>query len=354
VGARGTRSAALLAGISATLALAAGAHASGGPAARERALRAQASALASGLSAATLDLYALDSRLDASQARLAALQADASSLRGEEAQLALELASARRTLAVSRRNLSANLLRLYEQGDTDPLAVLLGAESLEQAVSTLDGMKSVADQNIQFVQASAIAQAHLLAIRAQLARQRARIAAALDAAGRTERTLASARASRLAFISRLRTQQRLNASQISALEASVRQAEAKAQELAAAAAASGPVPPIGSGPPAATAVPAPAPDSQPAPVAGGRTLVVLATGYSLSGHTATGLPVSWGVVAVDPTVIPLGTRMTIPGYGEAVAADVGSGVRGATIDLWFPTVAQAVAWGRRTVTITLH
>ena len=88
--------------------------------------------------------------------------------------------------------------------------------------------------------------------------------------------------------------------------------------------------------------------------AGGRTLVVSATGYSLPGHTATGLPVGSGIVAVDPTVIPLGTRMTIPGYGEGVAADVGSGVRGATIDLWFPTVAQAYAWGRRTVTITLH
>ena len=46
--------------------------------------------------------------------------------------------------------------------------------------------------------------------------------------------------------------------------------------------------------------------------------------------------------------------MTVPGYGEAVAADTGGSVSGATIDLWFPTVAQANAWGRRTVTITLH
>ena len=83
-------------------------------------------------------------------------------------------------------------------------------------------------------------------------------------------------------------------------------------------------------------------------------IVVSSTGYSLPGRTATGLPVGFGVVAVDPTVIPLGTRMTIPGYGEGVAADVGSSIRGDTIDLWFPTIAQAFAWGRRTVTITLH
>jgi len=74
----------------------------------------------------------------------------------------------------------------------------------------------------------------------------------------------------------------------------------------------------------------------------------------LPGSTATGLPVGWGVVAVDPSVIPLGTRITVPGYGDAVAADVGSGVHGTMIDLWFPSVVQAQGWGRRTITITLH
>jgi 3D (Asp-Asp-Asp) domain-containing protein len=60
------------------------------------------------------------------------------------------------------------------------------------------------------------------------------------------------------------------------------------------------------------------------------------------------------VVAVDPAVIALGTRLTIPGYGEGVAADTGTAVQGNTIDLWFPTLSDAMAWGRRTVTITLH
>jgi 3D (Asp-Asp-Asp) domain-containing protein len=91
------------------------------------------------------------------------------------------------------------------------------------------------------------------------------------------------------------------------------------------------------------------------PVAGpGSTITVSATGYSMPGHTSTGLPVGPGVVAVDLSVIPLGTRLTIPGYGEGVAADTGSAVSGYRIDLWFPTLADALAWGRRTVTITLH
>lgn len=87
---------------------------------------------------------------------------------------------------------------------------------------------------------------------------------------------------------------------------------------------------------------------------GTRTLTVDAVAYHLPGHTASGLPVGIGVIAVDPTVIPLGTRVFVPGYGPAVAADTGSAVKGLIIDLWMPTTAQARAWGRRTVTITIY
>ena len=52
-----------------------------------------------------------------------------------------------------------------------------------------------------------------------------------------------------------------------------------------------------------------------------------------------------GVVAVDPSVIPLGT---------GIAADTGGSVHGNVIDLWFPTLQQARAWGRQTITITIH
>jgi 3D (Asp-Asp-Asp) domain-containing protein len=82
-------------------------------------------------------------------------------------------------------------------------------------------------------------------------------------------------------------------------------------------------------------------------------MTVLATAYCLKGTTATGLPVGPGIVAVDPTVIPLGTRMTIPGYGEGVAADTGGGVKGARIDVWIASCAEARAFTQR-VTITFH
>ena len=53
-------------------------------------------------------------------------------------------------------------------------------------------------------------------------------------------------------------------------------------------------------------------------------------------------------------VIPLGTRLFVPGDGPGVAADVGAAIKGNIIDLWMPSTAAARAWGRRTVTITVY
>ena len=77
------------------------------------------------------------------------------------------------------------------------------------------------------------------------------------------------------------------------------------------------------------------------------------TAYSLPGHTASGLPVGQGICATDPRVIPLGTRFDVPGYGPCVAADTGSAVIGATIDIWMPD-ARASVYGTQTITITFR
>ena len=83
-------------------------------------------------------------------------------------------------------------------------------------------------------------------------------------------------------------------------------------------------------------------------------LKVDAVAYYLPGSTALGVPVGRGVVAVDPKLIPLGTKLQVPGYGPGLAADVGYAIKGRIIDLWFPTTAKARKWGRRTVTITIY
>lgn len=83
-------------------------------------------------------------------------------------------------------------------------------------------------------------------------------------------------------------------------------------------------------------------------------LKVDAVAYHLPGKTALGVPVRRGVVAVDPNLIPLGTKLHVPGYGAALAADVGYAIKGRIIDLWFPSTEKARAWGRRSVTITIY
>jgi cystine transport system substrate-binding protein len=301
-------------------------------------------ALASQRRAAVLDLYALDSQVAAAQHRLSRLQQQAAELRARQIVLRQQLLAAQTTFVVSQGRLADTLRSLYKRGDVSTFAVVLGATSLDDAVSKLDTLNAVATQNEQVAAVTTRAQARVRALRSTLAAREAQIARAVSTARRTLATVIAARTARVAFVSRLAAQERVKRAQIAAWEARVRRAQQKSAQLTAAAA---PAPQAAATPPQTT-VPA------AASAAGGKALVVTSTGYSLAGHTATGLPVGWGVAAVDPSVIALGTKFTIPGYGEAVAADVGSGVHGRDIDIWFPTLAQARAWGRRTVTITLH
>ena len=73
--------------------------------------------------------------------------------------------------------------------------------------------------------------------------------------------------------------------------------------------------------------------------------------YGCSGITASGRPAGHGIVAVDPRVIRLGTRLYIPGYGYAVAGDTGGAIRGNRIDLGFNSITDALRFGRRPVTV---
>lgn len=77
----------------------------------------------------------------------------------------------------------------------------------------------------------------------------------------------------------------------------------------------------------------------------------LPTDGSAEGITAMGIPATYGVVAVDPDVIPLGSRVYIPGYGVAIAADTGGAIIGYCIDLCMESYAECMEFGRRTVTV---
>jgi len=289
--------------------------------------------LATRSQSALLGLYALDSRLDQARGELARVHQRVLALRAERLQVHLQLKVVARNVRVSQKLLGAHLRTLYEEGEPNAIAILLGSSSLDDAVTRLNDLEQSARQSEAAVTDSQEGHAKLTELAGKLAAQ-TRQAEALEAQARaTAASLERARAARVGYLASLARQRRLTKRQLAALVTHARRVVEKAQAIQSQRAE------------AETSAP---------PTATPGTITVTATGYSLPGHTSTGLPVGFGVVAVDPAVIPLGTRMTIPGYGEGIAADTGSAVSGYTIDLWFPTLADAVAWGRRTVTISLR
>ena len=92
----------------------------------------------------------------------------------------------------------------------------------------------------------------------------------------------------------------------------------------------------------------------------GRTITMRSTAYTSDpsenggySTTAMGTAIRYGVAAVDPNVIPLGTRLYIEGYGYARAEDTGGAIKGNKIDLVFGSKEQSNRWGRRTVRVTI-
>jgi peptidoglycan DL-endopeptidase CwlO len=329
---------ALAASLSAVLAAAGSAS----PAAE---LRETQASLASRQTAAELELYALQTTLARADARLASLRAHSRAVEEQLARVRMELGVALRSRGRAQALLGARIRQLYEHGRVDPVAILLGSESLNEAIDALEGLRSLAAGDRELLQLLTRAREQLRRAKARVDRRAAALRAAEADAVATGVRLRAAAAERRSYIERLRSERGYTARQIERLQAAAVAAQAQSTSVTA---------------------PDPARDAATradflfaAPEATGQALgvgqlTVLATGYAIRGRTATGLATSWGVVAVDPSVIPLGTRMTIPGYGVGVAADTGGAVQGNAIDLWFPTRAQALAWGRRTVTITLH
>jgi cystine transport system substrate-binding protein len=332
-------------------------------------LRQKEAALAAESRAAVVQLYGLESRLDQARSNLSRVQAHAEALGREQASVHRRVRAARRTTAVAERRLGAQLRYLYEQGEPDPIAVVLGATSLEEAIDGLDAVHRSARATQTVLDQAHAARGRLSDLQRQLARQVAQTNEARSRLAETAAGLEQARAERAAYLAGLRREQQLTGVQISRLEAQAQEARQRAQVVSEAAtrpatvgassqasdepAASGPSEPPPAPVDSVDSAPPAAPTAAPPPPKPGGTMTVYATGYCLKGSTATGLPVGPGIVATDPAVIPLGTRMTIPGYGEGVAADTGGAVQGARIDVWFKSCADAATFGR-SVTITFH
>jgi len=83
-----------------------------------------------------------------------------------------------------------------------------------------------------------------------------------------------------------------------------------------------------------------------------RILTMEASAYTHTGNrTFTGIYPEMGTIAVDPEVIPLGTRLWVEGYGYGIAQDTGKAIKGNKIDLFMETKRECLYWGRRKVRV---
>jgi 3D (Asp-Asp-Asp) domain-containing protein/predicted nucleic acid-binding Zn-ribbon protein len=309
-------------------------------------LRATQQQLSRQEQSALLDLYSLEAQLAQARGRVAEIERRQAALEQVSQAMQRDLVGVTLSMDAAQQELQQQLRRLYEQPSPDPIAVVLGAQSLNEALTSIDNLERVARQSSNIVHETRATRERLHKLKGQLEVQRARLTALRASALAETASLDAATASRRAFVGSLQRKKALTAGALARLEhraaqaarKSVTQSSTDAQPVSATTTG-------GSTDGATTVATTTSPD-------GARSMRVEATAYALPGHTATGLPVGHGVAAVDPNVIPLGTRFEVPGYGVAVAADVGSGIRGAEIDLWFPTEKAARNWGRRLVTIT--
>jgi 3D (Asp-Asp-Asp) domain-containing protein/peptidoglycan hydrolase CwlO-like protein len=342
------------------------------------ALHQRSASLAAESRRAVVELYGLESRLAGARAELARLDAQVADLARRRASARRRYRAAQRTLSTAERLLGVQLRLLYQQDQPDAIAVVLGAASLDEAIDGLETISRTSRATEGVVAQASAARTGAQQARRTLAREGARTLSAREQARATAAELERAGAAKADYLDHLRREQGVTGRQISALEERAARAQEQAARLSRHAPASSAGRPASAEEPQAVASqpaelpaaatpseppPAPVesvagvdgtlPESAPAPPRPGRTMAVQATGYCLRGTTATGLPVGAGIVAVDPAVIPLGTRMTIPGYGEGVAADVGGAIRGTRIDVWFASCAQAGGF-TSSVMITFH
>src|SRR5688500_9487275 len=236
---------------------------------------------------ALLELYALESSLARAERRLAVLAERQEGVEREQASARAQLRIARSDLSEAERRLATRLQTLYVEGEVDPLAVILGAESLDEALAALDGLGRVASLDGSILGQVRVTRRNVDRAVQRLAERRAALRDLVEEAAAERDRLASAQTERRAYLADLASRQALTGRAIERLTAQASAAQAKGASLPASGG--------GSGSPAQAPAPTPTPT-----IGSGTQMTVAATGYCLRGTTATGTPTGRRVSAVDP------------------------------------------------------
>jgi 3D (Asp-Asp-Asp) domain-containing protein/peptidoglycan hydrolase CwlO-like protein len=290
------------------------------------------------------EIYADDTAIARARATADRVTAQVAEIERGLARARLERNLARNALRSAQIRLASRLAAWYRQGSPpDAVEIFLGARSLSSAIDQVQLWHRATRMDDSVITATTHARARFTLATRSLSSARASAQEHRHALLQQVDELEQARAARAALLATLRREARkAERRRLVALTQRAARATRRTAKLSP--------PPVPSDPtPVVRLAARPEPTT---PAHAGSSLVVSSTAYALPGTTATGLPVGQGMCAVDPNVIPLGTRFEVPGYGSCLAADTGSAIIGDRIDVWVPTEAAAVTWGRRDVTIT--
>jgi peptidoglycan hydrolase CwlO-like protein len=188
-------------------------------------LKADDADLAARSRSAVLELYSLDTRLTNAEHRLSTLRDSAARLRSERATLVRELRAARTDTRLSRIRLAARLRFIYEHRGTTSLDLMMGARSLEDAMTQLDEYDRIAASNLTVLLQVRTARHQLTHLSTELGSRERSLNDALAGAAREVAQLQQLTSARTAYVADLADRRSLDAQRISELTAAAQEAD---------------------------------------------------------------------------------------------------------------------------------
>lgn len=266
----------------------------------------------------------LDSEIDSVNGRIAGLEARSESLERRIESLGPEIEQRKARVSRKRGALAARARSLYVNGRTNNLVVLITSDDVADFFNRKDMLEKVAQRDADMIKSARQEAAALAASRDEMKKSKREIDEAGSQLKSQLKRLEAGRSEKRALIASAGS----SADQVVARSGNV---ESKMDEI------NRRNPPKTTNPPVS---------GRPT----GRVMTMVATAYcplepGLDYNTASGMRAARGVVAVDPRVIPLGTRLHVEGYGNCIAGDTGSAIKGNRIDLCFDTLEEMNAFG---------
>lgn len=295
-------------------------------------LQSRSEDLRSSYEQALADLVAANSEVSSYEAEIAHAVERQAEVQGAIAEEQARLPELQQQLDERQQLLEKRICIAYKSDDINLIDVLMDAGDFNDLLTRLDLLDDIADSDRQMIDSYRDSKNQVEKKLDSLQASQAELDRLLAELNTAQENVVAAQAEKQSLVNSLQSEQQMTDSQIAQLQSEAAGVGTRMNEMQNESWSSGGYTP---------------------PPAGGSSFSVTATAYCLGGTTATGMSVGRGIIAVDPRVIRLGSRVYVSGYGDAIAADTGGAIRGNKIDVWLPC-GEAIAWGVRTVNVTVY